>query len=639
MKTTSRFENALRHQQYNAKHRIRLVSITGGFLDGATFEFDEGLNCIIGARGAGKTTVLELIRFALDLISDSDASHERRRIESLVEKNLGGGRVQLTIETADGLSYVINRSVGEAPIVLGPDGKPTGIRLRSSGVFHADIYSQNEVETIADHTSAQLSLLDNFQAEQIAELNTHIQQLRIELEVNANHVLTVERQVDALSEELLTLNGVEQQLQEFVATSHDGADAINRAHAAKSLRDREQRAVAAVRQSLQEVTKSITPLRTQAERLNATLADREFAAGPNASIIATAAEHMERCRAAVDRLAEEATNQVTGTLAEIDALTRTLQNAHADQELDFRKLIEQHRSAQAQAAQRVQLERRRNDLLAKRRERDQLQTHLKAFRGQRIELSERLRKSQDERFAIREAIVHRINSQLSPVIRISISQGANLDGYRRMLEEVLRSARIRHLVVAQKLADVFWPMKLAKIVREKDTAALMAHADLNADQADKALGALSLPEVTFQLETVELLDLPRIELRDGTTYKDSQSLSTGQKCTTILPILLLDSENPLLVDQPEDNLDNRFIFETIVESIRNVKQHRQLIFVTHNPNIPVLGDADRVFVLDSDGTAARNTNAGTVDEVKSQIVTLLEGGEDAFKARKRRYAY
>ena len=182
-------------------------------------------------------------------------------------------------------------------------------------------------------------------------------------------------------------------------------------------------------------------------------------------------------------------------------------------------------------------------------------------------------------------------------------------------------------------------MKLAKIVREKDTAALMAHADLNADQADKALGALSLPEVTFQLETVELLDLPRIELRDGTTYKDSQSLSTGQKCTTILPILLLDSENPLLVDQPEDNLDNRFIFETIVESIRNVKQHRQLIFVTHNPNIPVLGDADRVFVLDSDGTAARNTNAGTVDEVKSQIVTLLEGGEDAFKARKRRYAY
>jgi len=102
---------------------------------------------------------------------------------------------------------------------------------------------------------------------------------------------------------------------------------------------------------------------------------------------------------------------------------------------------------------------------------------------------------------------------------------------------------------------------------------------------------------------------------------------------------LLDSDNPLLVDQPEDNLDNRFIFETVVDSLRKVKTRRQLIFVTHNPNIPVLGDAERVFVLDSDGTASRTVNEGTVDECKQDIVTLLEGGEDAFKARKNRYAY
>ena len=66
---------------------------------------------------------------------------------------------------------------------------------------------------------------------------------------------------------------------------------------------------------------------------------------------------------------------------------------------------------------------------------------------------------------------------------------------------------------------------------------------------------------------------------------------------------------------------------------------RQMIFVTHNPNIPVLGDAERVFVLDSDGASARKANEGTVDQCKSDIVTLLEGGEDAFKARKCRYAY
>lgn len=146
--------------------------------------------------------------------------------------------------------------------------------------------------------------------------------------------------------------------------------------------------------------------------------------------------------------------------------------------------------------------------------------------------------------------------------------------------------------------------------------------------------ALAEPEVLF-----ELYDLPRIELKDGADYKDAATLSTGQKCTTIPPILLLDSDHPLLIDQPEGNLDNRFIFETVVESLRNVKRRRQLIFVTHNPNIPVLGDAESVTVLESDGAHSRKLNQGTVQECKGEIVTLLEGGEQAFKQRQERYAY
>ena len=117
------------------------------------------------------------------------------------------------------------------------------------------------------------------------------------------------------------------------------------------------------------------------------------------------------------------------------------------------------------------------------------------------------------------------------------------------------------------------------------------------------------------------------------------SLSTGQKCTTILPILLLESENPLLIDQPEDNLDNRFIFETVVANLQRVKASRQLIFVTHNPNIPVLGEAAKVVVMDSDGGAARKTPDGSVDQCKQQIVTLLEGGEEAFRLRGQRYCF
>lgn len=168
---------------------------------------------------------------------------------------------------------------------------------------------------------------------------------------------------------------------------------------------------------------------------------------------------------------------------------------------------------------------------------------------------------------------------------------------------------------------------------------MIKKTELSAEQADKVIAALNSSEHLHELETVELIDQPRIELNDGGTYKDSHSLSTGQKCTTILPILLMESEKPLLVDQPEDNLDNRFISQTVVESVHKVKTNRQLIFVTHNPNIPVLGDAAKVFVLESDGTTARLVKEGNVDACKEEIVTLLEGGEDAFKQRKQRYNY
>jgi ABC-type lipoprotein export system ATPase subunit len=168
-------------------------------------------------------------------------------------------------------------------------------------------------------------------------------------------------------------------------------------------------------------------------------------------------------------------------------------------------------------------------------------------------------------------------------------------------------------------------------------AGLVERADLNDNQAEKVISYLGNPDVLQSLETVELVDEPKIELNDNGHYKDSRALSTGQKCTAILPILLMESVKPLVIDQPEDNLDNRFVSETVVKNLRSVKCRRQLIFVTHNPNIPVLGDAEGVFVLDSDGSAGRLVTSGNVDGCKTEIITLLEGGEDAFVQRKERY--
>jgi DNA repair exonuclease SbcCD ATPase subunit len=618
-------------------HRLRSLEIIGGFLDGQTFEFADGLNCIIGARGTGKTTVVEFVRYAMDAMpSDRDA---RKRIEGLVERNLQGGRVRLGVRTKDGLNYIISRAAGDEPVVLAEDGNPTELSLRTGGLFRVDIYSQNEVESIADRSESQLGLIDNFESDRIAAIEQQIRAAKAELAGNANNILPLQGKIDALKEELNQLPGIEEKLKAYGSEGGQNSEAINQAHALKSLRDRETRAVSAGVELLDEIARELEGLKGRmGGRLN-TLAAKELLEGPNAATFKQIFDGVRACGIDVDKYLQAALERITAERGQVAARTAKLNTAHKEQELKFRELIEKHKEAQGKATERARLEKVRNDLLAKKREHDDLVRKVDALREQRKALLQKLSEHRDARFRVRREIVDRINASVAPEIRVSIEQYGNPAEYRRLLEEAIKPANVKRGVVAQKIVNAFWPADLTEAIKVRNAQPLMDQAELNPEQAQKVMEVLTGANVLFDLETVELIDLPKIELNDRGNYKETSVLSTGQKCNTILPILLLDSDNPLLIDQPEDNLDNSFVFDTVVKNIRQVKQRRQLIFVTHNPNIPVLGEAEKVVVLDSNGTTAFKKDEGTVDHCKGDIVTLLEGGEEAFKQRKARYSY
>jgi hypothetical protein len=257
----------------------------------------------------------------------------------------------------------------------------------------------------------------------------------------------------------------------------------------------------------------------------------------------------------------------------------------------------------------------------------------------RVKMIRQVSELRDSRFALRKKVADDLTARLAPTIRVSVEQFGNPQVYADLLMTALRNSGVQMTRVAEKVVKGMIPADFALAVRQMDKDALMERGGLNPDQAEKVVAKLAGTPEIFQIESAELLDLPRIELLDGSDYKDSATLSTGQKCTTILPILLLESESPLLIDQPEDNLDNRFIYETVVQNVTGVKRTRQLIFVTHNPNIPVLGEAERVFVMDSSGRRGTVKRAGTVDECKTDVETLLEGGKEAFEMRMRKYGH
>lgn len=621
-------------------HRLQSLSIVGGFLDGLAIDFTDGLNCLIGHRGTGKTTVLEFVRYALDEFPRGEVGDiTRRRVEALVKSNLGDGRIRLAIETKDGLEYVVDRTVTGEPMVLTPDGRPTGITISSGGIFSADVFSQNEVENIADSPASQLVLIDTFVAEEMGDVRAAIADVRAKLEANANAVIPMQEQIVRLGDELSQLEGVSAKIDGLAHVGGQNADELNVAQTHKAWRQREQQAMNEAAELFQQYINWLDEGVGQFTAASDRLFTREIFDGPNGAVLQRALARFQVLGGELDALLRRGRELFVAEQERLEEDAAELHSRHQGQELQFRDLITKHREAQGQATERAELERKRNELLLKARQQEEVKEKLAALKKQRRDLADRLSELRDQRFALRQQVAERINQTVSSPVRVRIEQDGNRDPYVELLAETLKHAGLQHRNVAKRISEVLSPAELADAVRCDDHDALKKQVGLNDSQALKAVAVLRDPRAIMRIETVELVDQPRIELKVGDGWRDSLSLSTGQKCTTVLPILLMESENPLLVDQPEDNLDNRFIHDTVVDSIRRVKPHRQIVLITHNPNIPVLGDAEGVFVLTSDGNRARLQNSGGVDECRNEIVDLLEGGAEAFMKRKERYNY
>lgn len=616
---------------------IKAIRVVGGFLDGAEIDLSAGLNCIIGGRGTGKTTVLELVRFVFARPTAPDIEGGSKQVESLLAHNLGGGRVEATVATRDGVEFVVTRSIGEEPIVLDADRKPTKISLRRGGILHVDVYSQNEIESIADCGSSQLALLDNFESDEIEKVGEEIRSVEHALDTNAGTIGPLQSQIASLADEVAALPSVEEKLKGYADPGGKDADGVDRAHTLKALRDREKRAVNDITEFLSEYTDALSEVRGQIKGGGRQAFADGVRGGPNAQAIDAIRKIVGNCGTEVDAALASCVDLVKTARKAVLSAGKDLFLAHDKQELEFQAIMDKHQKARSQAVERSRLERFRNELLAKQRIRDEKLRRLEDVLSERKELLERLSDLRNTRFAIRRGIAERITGAMSGNIRVTVTEAGDRRHYCRLLEDALRNNRLKQGVVADKLTSAFWPAQLAEIIRTGDLNRLVNEAELNNEQAQKVIEALRGSEALLKLESVELSDLPRIELKVGDEFHESQRLSKGQKCTTILPILLLESERPLLIDQPEDNIDNGYIVECVIQSILRIKVTRQLIFVTHNPNIPVLGDAERVFVLTADERKARIAKQGSVDECRDEIVSLLEGGEEAFQRRHERY--
>ena len=395
-------------------------------------------------------------------------------------------------------------------------------------------------------------------------------------------------------------------------------------------------------QQLAAVRTELDTFVASARRRLSTAIDADLERGPNGDVFAALGRELLKLDGAIEDGASRVRAQASVAARGATDHGRTVAALHAKQDEAYQAIVERQNEDRGRVAERDRLQKRYIELSAVAKRLADTQRECAQRREERRTLVADLRRLCDERFALRDGVTKELTAALGGEIRVSVTRAGNFEAYEELLTDLVRGANIRPASFVTEIARSIKPHDLCALVLNADVGPIVAIDDAKTgkiERAHKILDAVRSSGRMYEIDTIAVDDTPLIELKVAGQFKPSTLVSTGQSCTCILPILLLRSESPLVIDEPENHLDNSFIYDVLVKSITLVKATRQLIFITHNPNIPVLGDAERVLVLEVEGDHGVLSQSGTVDEVRGAIERILEGGREAFLRRSERYGH
>jgi ABC-type Mn2+/Zn2+ transport system ATPase subunit len=604
---------------------IDRVQVEGGFLDGLDVRLKTGLNTIIGARGTGKSTLVELIRFCLGIkgqTSDSNAkslSHARAVLRD--------GQVTITLSNEE-VSYSFSRSVDcdTTPAI------PSKLKLPL-------IFSQTEVETIGLLPSGRLNIIDNFissfvkiRDEELSAItliesySSELIKLIFKISDNEDKTLVLPHLMtklsDLKSEEAKVVAVSEQAAEKSRTLNHFTNEYVSRSKvidAAKETLKANQDLAASIRSSInsknyelpvaiREIPKFLKAQTMRTDAITAINTQLDKIQDVDNLYVEEIAQ-LEKEQAELTRQGQVLRKEVDQYKEGAGELSRTMQN--------LKKEISQIESIKA-----FNLE-TKNRVHQIREKRDRALDDLENARGKITQL--------------RQDICDSLNKVLQPKIRVKLEQLSQVEEYEEVLVNAMKGSGIRYNELAPIISQAIPPRILLNIVERDSVDEFTSLVSVSKDRASKVLNALK--SSVDLIATVRLEDEINFGLLDGSDYKGFHKLSTGQRCTVILPIILEHQDTVLIVDQPEDHIDNAFIVETLISSIQRRAESAQIIVTTHNANIPVLGQASEVVHLNSDGTRGYVVNEGELNSphIIEAISNVMEGGKDAFKRRAEFY--
>lgn len=606
-------------QKYTHSH-IQSVSFDGGVLDGKTINLSPELNTLIGIRGSGKSSILEAIRYALD-IPFGEKALDKEYKSRLVDHVLGsGGKVTVQAVDRRGQQYEIRRINREIPDVYIDGVLHPGISIRETIIYKPIYFGQKDLSATGE--GFEKDLVEKLVGEKFAGIRSRIGAQR--------------QKVAELVERLKKLAAIEDKKKEYEDKKQDAEFRLKfyKEHGVEERLQKQvdfdtdsrkcSQIVSFVRAYLDELESFITQYEDDLnnQRIYTSKQNKEFFEEFFAiydQLIASFVnirEESAKGRKVLNELKKKAT--------EFGKLKESLKEQFAEIE---RKLAEQLRQSGAQAIRPDEFRMLRRtveqatQMLEVLSKQDSLRNSLK---GELLAELAALNDLWREEYKLILTELEKVNSSRSS-LEIKAEFKGDKSAFVAFMKDTFRGSRLREATFAA-LAEAF-----------SDFGAM--YKDF--DNAKEKVGASAQTFEQYFTDNLAAFLTWQVPNRFVIEYrgKELKHHSLGQRASALILFVLSQQENDVfIIDQPEDDLDNQTIYEDVIKLIRTLKPKTQFMFATHNANFPVLGDAEQIISCSYSDDSIQ-VKSGSIDcpKLQQEIVDIMEGGEEAFQQRKRRY--
>ena len=615
--------------------------------------------------------------------------------------------IEYRLERAGRAETRVYRLQEDGTSVLVPD-------LRPQDVFPIAVFGQKEVLYTSRDQGTQLQMLDRMIGQLLDSLNGELGVVDLQLRRNRERMVGHFAEVAQLQEKTYQLGRIREQLRHYRQAGLEGLERNRQMYDREAgLWETAESQITNMESGLRSARGALEMDRSYLSDSQLSVSSEKDGGGetaakhlPNRQLFVALRKQLSELSADVTRILDRATQRLQVAQGELRGGRHTWEQARQAFDEQYQKQMHEVGGESFDLDTLLRLEAEKSHLERLQREVSRLTALVVRLAKERVALLKQREELVEKRFKLRKQYAKQLTERLRPSsqgmvprVRVRVVRSGDQDGLVEQLRTFLTGSRLRQgdyeSIVDCAAEDLLGFLACLEAVDTRDDETpsvygewlpergaiggrqqvLVAHdslqqlSDFCALDRDKArrLADYLGQERRLELDEYVVPDRVAIEVniaRDIEVGKAAnrqpiwrslgreigQGVSVGQGCTAVLSIILLQSQSPLLIDQPEDDLDNRFIYDEIVQLLRRERGQRQMIIATHNANIPVAGDAELIHALGVEQIEQLGREASVhcsvegmgfidADHMRQIVSETLEGGQQAFEMRKEKYGF